>query len=192
MTSKPSTPPAKKIADAADGIEELTRTQKFAGPEARWVNFGGTRPGVVPAGTDGSRQDLQVYENTVAVVESGSGHSQVIVGTLVRAGDLWRLIDLPKSMAHAQASTAPEGFFFQASLARRAEADVPVTGGLSPEIQQLVNELEQIDKDLSAASTLDTVAPLNARRADVLEKLASKFTAADEQATLAAAARRHR
>ncbi len=140
----------KKIADAAGGIEELARSQKFVGPEARWVNFGGTRPGVVPAGTDGSRQDLQVYENTVAVVESGGGHSQVIVGTLVRAGDLWRLIDLPKSMADAQASTAPEGFFFQASLARRAEADVPVTGGLSPEIQQLVEQLEQIDKRLAA------------------------------------------
>jgi thiol-disulfide isomerase/thioredoxin len=173
----------KKISDATVGIEELAKSQKFVGPAARWVNFGGTRPGVVPAGTDGLRQDLQVYENTVAVIESEGGHSQVILGTLVRSGDLWRIIDLPKSVTDAQASTEPEGFFFQASLARRSEADIPVTGGLSPEIQQLVNELEQTDRDLAAASTLEAMAPLNARRADVLEQLASKATAAEDQAT---------
>jgi thiol-disulfide isomerase/thioredoxin len=107
----------------------------------------------------------------------------VIVGTLVRAGDLWRLIDLPKSMADAQASTAPEGFFFQASLARRAEADVPVTGGLSPEIQQLVEQLEQIDKRLERATTLEELAPLNIQKADLLEKLAGKATTPEDQAT---------
>ncbi|MHB0956186.1 MAG: redoxin domain-containing protein [Pirellulaceae bacterium] len=173
----------KKIADAAQGIEELAKSQTFVGQDARWVNFGGTRPGVVPAGTDGSQLDLQVYENTVAVIESEGGHGQVIIGTLVRAGDLWRIVDLPRSMADAQAGTMPEGFFFQASLARRAEADVPVTGGLSPEIQQLVDELERIDRELSQATTLDTLAPLNAQRADVLEKLASKATGPEEEAT---------
>ena len=49
------------------------------------MNFGGTRPGVVPAGTDGLEQDLQVYENAVAVIEADGGHDQVIIGTLVRS-----------------------------------------------------------------------------------------------------------
>ena len=129
---------SKKIADTTAGIEELARSQKFVGPEARWVNFGGTRPGVVPAGTDGLQQDLQVYENTAAMIDSQSGHSQVIMGTLVRAGDLWRIIDSPKSIADAAGEHGTGGVLLSGFLARRAEADVPVTGGLSPEIQQLV------------------------------------------------------
>ena len=49
-------------------------------------------------------------------------------------------------------------------------------GGLSPEIQDLVNKLEQIDSDLAAAKTPAAQAPLNAQRADLLEKLADKAT----------------
>ena len=74
----------------------------------------------------GAQRDLHVYENVAAVIESGGNHNQVIIGTLVRAGDVWRLIDLPRSISDAQASTAPEGFFFQ------AVADAPRARPMSP------------------------------------------------------------
>ena len=57
--AKQATELGKKIADTQAGIEEFVRSQEFVKPESRWVNFGGTRPGVVPAGTDGSEQDLR-------------------------------------------------------------------------------------------------------------------------------------
>jgi len=43
------------------------------------VNFGATHPGIVPAGTEGLEQDLEVYENAVAVTEADGGHDQVII-----------------------------------------------------------------------------------------------------------------
>ena len=52
-----------------------------------WVQFSANRPGVVPAGTDDSTKDLRVYENVVAIVESGGKHGQVQIGTLVQVGD---------------------------------------------------------------------------------------------------------
>ena len=39
-----------------------------------------------------------VYENVSAVVETAGKHSQVVVGTLIRAGDAWRVIDLPQNL----------------------------------------------------------------------------------------------
>ena len=54
------------------------------------------RPGTVPAGTDGSTKDLVVYENAVAVAESGGKHMQLQLGTLVRVGDTWRLTSAPQ------------------------------------------------------------------------------------------------
>jgi len=173
----------EKIAAAASGFENLVRRQKFVSDTTRWVNFGATRPGVVPAGTDESEQDLEVYENASALVETDGTHAQVIVGTMVRTANGWRVIDLPHSLEDAQASSIPSGFFFEASLARRADADVPVTGGLSPELQKLIGELEIIDNDLATASTLDQQATLNAKRADVLEKLANLATNDEERAT---------
>ena len=174
---------AKKVADATAGIEELAHSQEFVDAKARWVNFGGTRPGVVPAGTDGLQQDLQVYENAVAVIELDGGHDQVVIGTLIRTGDAWRLIDLPRSIADAQNTTGVEGFFFQGPFARREPTDVSVPGGLSPEIQALINGLEQIDRDLSAAQTPAAPAPLNAQRAELLEKLADKANTPEEKIT---------
>ncbi len=44
---------AKKIADTAAGFEDLLKRADIVTGDSRWVNFGGTRPGVVPMGTDG-------------------------------------------------------------------------------------------------------------------------------------------
>lgn len=170
----------QKLAATTDGLEKLVRSQEIVPGDARWVNFGGTRPGIVPAGTEGAQRDLYVYENVAAVVESGGQHNQIVLGTLVRVGDVWRLIDLPRSITEAQASTAPEGFFFQAVL-RRVASDVPAAEGLSTQVQQLLGELEQIDKDLLEAETVEAMAPLNAHRADILEKLASEATTEEDR-----------
>ncbi len=172
-----------KVSAAASGFETLAHRQQFVDDKARWLNFGGTRPGIVPAGTEGSERDLVVYENVSAVIASNETHSQVIIGTLVRVGDAWRLIDLPKSLVDAQANTAPEGFFFTAVLTNRSDQDAATVGGLSPEVQNLLGELEGIDKDLSSPQDPESLARLNARRADLLDKLAKNAKDAEEKAT---------
>ncbi len=100
-----------KISAAAGGVEALARRQQFVDEKTSWVNFGGVRPGVVPAGTEGSQLDLVVYENVSAMISSADTHSQVIIGTLVRVGDAWRMIDLPRSLVDAQANTAARRLF---------------------------------------------------------------------------------
>ncbi len=175
---------AKKLEAAVGGIGTLLNSQKFVTATTRWINFGATRPGVVPAGTEGQKQDLQVYENTAAVVEADGTHNQVIIGTLVKSGDVWRLISLPQSMSDGDANSVADGFFFQGPLARRADTEVPVSGGLDPELQKLIGELEAIDKQLQEEGELPKVAELNAQRVDVLEKLASKTQGEDQEAWL--------
>ena len=90
---------AKKIAETAAGFEELLRRQDFVDQrlhvgEFRWH---ATRSGACRHRW-GRSAICVVYENAVAVIESGGTHNQVIIGTLVQAGDVWRLIDLPKSI----------------------------------------------------------------------------------------------
>jgi len=171
----------KKLADTTSGLEELVRTQEFVKPDAHWVNFGSTRPGVVPAGTDGLAQDLLVYENAVAVVEAEGGHDQIVIGTMIRTGDAWRLISLPRSLTDMQTTASSDGFFFPGPLAPQGGAELAATGGLSPEIQDLINQIEQVDADLAAAATLAALAPLNARRADLLERLVGLVTSPEDK-----------
>jgi len=161
----------EKVAAASKGFAEAARKQTVVGKRSEWVNFGASQPGIVPAGNEGSTKDVVVYDNVAAVVETDKKHTQLVVGTLVKVGDVWRLIDLPKNLT-GDAVAAP-GYFFQGQLlARRAEAggeNEPM--GVSPEMQKLITDLEKVDKALMAARGANEQAELNTDRTKLLTKL---------------------
>lgn len=160
---------AEKIAPLSKEFKTLVARQKAVTPETKWTQFSGTRPGVVPAGTDGSSKDLRVYENVVAIVQTGETHGQVQIGTLVQVGDVWRVIDLPQVTSDGQAEVASPGFFFQASIVRRGPSANVETG---EESQKLLAELEKLDQEVDQATTPQKQAELNARRAELLKQIA--------------------
>jgi thiol-disulfide isomerase/thioredoxin len=161
----------QKIAGLADKFAALAGRQQVVGPETEWVQFSGMRPGVVPAGTAGSTKDVRVYENVVAVVATGNKHGQVQIGTLVAVGDAWKLIDLPQPLAEGQAEVPASGFFFQASLVNRPDAGL---GQPAEAAQQLLGELEQLDTAAAQATRPEQQAEFNAKRADLIEKIAAQ------------------
>lgn len=160
-----------KLAAAASEFRTLMARQKVVTPQAKFINFGGTRPGIVPAGTDGSTRDVVVYENVAALIEAGGQHQQIYIGTMVRKGNVWRLIDVPHVTADNE--VAMTGYFFRASLTRQAEPDMAATEGPSEKLQQLMAELEKIDQAI-ATSTGSQREQLNDRRFDLLQKLADE------------------
>jgi thiol-disulfide isomerase/thioredoxin len=95
-------------------------------------------------------------------------------------GDAWRVIDLPQVVSEAQADVAPSGLFFQASLARRAGSTEP---GTDEEGQALLSELEKLDQAADPAAPLQQQAEANARRAELLRKIAKAAGAPEDRAT---------
>src|SRR5690606_6432982 len=57
------------VADAAAQFSEWASGQNVVSSKSKWTNFGAEKPGLVPAGTEGSEKDLIVYENVVALLE---------------------------------------------------------------------------------------------------------------------------
>lgn len=161
---------AERIADLSAKFEKAAAQQKAVEPSARWLQFSGHQPGLVPAGTDGSTKDVRAYENAVAVVESGGKHGQVQIGTLVETAGGWRVIDPPLGAADGEAELAASGFFFHGPAASRAGG--ASAGAASEQIQKSLSELEKLDASLAQAAGLEEKATLNARRADLLEQIA--------------------
>jgi thiol-disulfide isomerase/thioredoxin len=172
---------AEKIKKASEGFADFIKKQKVVTAKSEWINFGGSQPGVLPAGTEGSTKDLIVYDNVAAVIDTDGKTSQLPIGALVKVGDVWRLIDLP-AVSDDLASAGPPGYFFQAPLPKTVETSLPVEQGLSQEMQKLITDLEKVDKDLIAAKTPVAQGRLNAARADIMEQLAAKAANAEERA----------
>ena len=166
---------ASRIKAAEDGIEPLAKSQSMVTSQAKWLHFGGTRPGVIPSGADGATEDLVAYDNAAAIIDTEGKHGQVSIGTLVRVGDGWRVIDLPKSEASA-------GFFYT-SVDRAPDVLEGDAGGVNEAMQSLLGELEKIDKQLTESADSASLAKLNRTRADVLEKIAAQASSDEERAT---------
>jgi thiol-disulfide isomerase/thioredoxin len=172
-----------KVAVAGRTFAEAAAKQRLVTPKSEWIHFGANKPGVVPAGTDGATKDIIVYDNVTAVVETGAKqHGQLVIGTIVKVGDAWKMFDLPKNLSGEQtAGQAAVGYFFLAAFDTKSETETPMAAGaVSAEMQKLTADLERLDKQLAAATTTAEQARLNAHRADLLDKIISA-AAADQR-----------
>ncbi len=158
-----------KADRGARDFKALAERQKSVGPNARWVQFAASPPGTVPTGTDGSTKDVVVYENAVAMFEQENRGGQLMVGTLVRVGDAWRLVELPSVGDEGEAIAQSTGNFFTPG---GTAADMGVaSANIGAETQELVSQLENIDAKMASAKEESEIASLQKSRADTVEKL---------------------
>jgi len=160
---------AVKAERAADDFKALATKQTAVGKDSRWVQFAASPPGVVPANTDGSTQDVTVYENAVAMFETGDKSGQLMVGTLIKVGDAWRLVELPSVGGEDEAIAQTTGIFFKPGGSAMPAATA--TAAIGEQTQKLVTELEAVDQQLTQAKQDKEVAELHEKRAFTVERL---------------------
>jgi len=158
-----------KLARAATEFSTLAKEQQGVAAGARWVQFASTIPGIVPAGTEESTQDIRVYENAVAMYEDAGKSGQVLVGTIVQSGNAWRLLDLPQVVGDDQSLAQSPGIFF--TPGGTAATATSARSAMGADTQALVSALEKIDSQLAAATNVTDQAELNRKRVDIVEKL---------------------
>lgn len=173
---------AEKVTAAPAQFSEIAKKQKSISADSEWIYFGGTRPGVAPAGVNGSTKDVIIYDNVSAVIETKGKHSQVAVGTLVRVDEGWRVIEAPRSLLDGEQGQGAGGYFFQVAMLPRQANEGGAEGGLTKEMQQLVNDLDRLEKEASKATTPQQQAKQHAERADILEKLTRAAPNEEERA----------
>ena len=165
----------KKLSDADDRFATAVRKNRDLADNAEWVHFGGSLPSVACAGVDGLTKDLYVYNNVGAVIRRGEKHSQIMIGTLVRVGDAWRLMDVPESLGGG----AETSQILSAGMRREPIVD-DSADGMDAATRELATALSKIDTQLASASARERSA-LHARRAQTLRQLIERSKGADRE-----------
>ncbi|MEZ6098002.1 MAG: thioredoxin-like domain-containing protein [Pirellulaceae bacterium] len=173
----------QRVANAPKLFASAVKRQRIVGPKTAWVHFGATRPGVLPAGTDGSSKDITVYENVVAMVENDGKHVQLPIGTLVKVQNGWRAIDIPTALMEEKERLVANGYFLQAAGGLDPSLTAAPADAISAETEKLAASLQKVEADLQKASTPADVKRLNDARFDVLQQLATAARSAEERDT---------
>jgi thiol-disulfide isomerase/thioredoxin len=155
-----------RVQSAQKAFAELSKNQKTISEDAKFVDFGASRPATVPAGTNGSTGDVTVYENVSALVETGSDHVQVYLGTLMAVDNGWRLVDVPSL------DDAGSAAFSLIAASSVGAAPATPAGAPTEKMQPLMEKLQKLDLD-AAKLPLDKQGPITAERVKVLEELAA-------------------
>jgi hypothetical protein len=169
----------ERVAAAPDGFAAGVKNS-LVGPDAQFTDFGGLRPGMIPAGTRGSTQEFMVYENVWAMVVSDGKHQQLQLGTLVYTDGGWRLVEAPTGGDQNQVAG---GFFFRPTGGGGSGGGggpLPTSGAPSEEMQQVLAAMEKLDSQMSSASS-EQLAKLSAQRAEYLQRLAELSPTRGEQ-----------
>jgi TolA-binding protein/peroxiredoxin len=164
---------ATKLNAATRQFAILMGRQKSVSAKTGWVHFAANKPALVPAGTEGSKSDLVVYENVMAMIETDGKPDQMPVGTIVKVADLWRLIDVPPITG---ATDKPEGLTVFIPFREPTQGVDETAGAPSAKVQELIDEVQKLDGEINKAAPAQQV-KLNERRADALEQIIAEMDA---------------
>ncbi|MBC7854138.1 MAG: TlpA family protein disulfide reductase [Pirellulaceae bacterium] len=171
-----------RIDASLKNFADRCEAQKLISAKSEWIHFGASRPAVIPAGTDGNTKDLTIYDDASAVVETPTGkekkHSQLMIGSMVKVGDGWRVLGLPENIELTK--TASFRLLAPSNAAGGSGEPVAGTGDLSPESRKLYDELETLEKSLASA-TPEKQTEIHDKRADILSKLIKSANSAEER-----------
>lgn len=136
------------VADPAVKLKNSVSDSKVIHAKTVWMQFDASPPGAVPADRYKTPADLFVYENVMAIVDSGNPQQSglVSVGELLRVGDVWKLTTFPQPMeGNRELPLGPIMFHDQGAVAGDGAApDVPA---ISAEVQKLIDRLKKLSEN---------------------------------------------
>ncbi len=170
------------VSDPGKKMTSIRSRSKVLSSQSRWRNFDSSSPpGTIPVEDGKATQDLTVYANAMAIIETGGKTGFVQIGEMVRVGDVWKLTQIPHPLEGDSPQVSVGGILMQptfASAASLAASNTTVT----PQMQKLLGELQELDRNSPAPTAgRAALARYNSKRADLLSKLVEKSGSDEER-----------
>ena len=169
---------AEKLRDAATKFNSFASSQRQINSSTKWNQFSTARPNVVPAGTDGLKRDILIYNLASGLFTSGRDESkfgQLSVGTLIEVSpNKWRLTELPE-FAKEKVVVSNGNLFYPPPELTAPE----IVGEQNTEITKLFAALQSVEEKLKSARTDVEKYRLEKEHGQILLQLALKIDKKD-------------
>ncbi|MBD3675095.1 MAG: redoxin domain-containing protein [Planctomycetaceae bacterium] len=138
-----------------------------------WLRYDAGLPGVIPVDDEKAKQELQVYENTRALMENDGKVDLLQIGELVLVGKTWKLASFPRPINQDSGPIEFGGILLRPSqTASSGEVMAPTAN--SEEARALLDELQELDENSPRLEDgVEALGAYNKKRADILQKLVS-------------------
>jgi thiol-disulfide isomerase/thioredoxin len=150
-----------RLRKARTGFLSMARGQKSISAKAQFVDAGNGRPQMMPAGTLGNKRDVMVYDQASTFFDSDGG-KQLALGTLVKVGDGWKMVELPE-VVDPKKPLASGGAFFPLPT---YGSSVSSTDLDDRKLSQLFDSLTKVESGLKTAKGV-AVEKLEKQKADI-------------------------
>lgn len=133
---------------------------------AEWVQWGNGRPSMCAAGTEGNANNVICFDHASGVYQSGKEFGQVAVGTIIKVGDVWRLVELPELVSEGRPINNGGVLF---PLDNNVPPPVPDDFDTpDPGLAKLFKSIGELDDALAAATKGSEIAKLHQQKADAM------------------------
>jgi peroxiredoxin len=167
------------VADSGRKMQTIATNSKILNENSKFTRADNLTPASIPAEKGKLRDDLFVYENAMAILDSGGKPGLVQIGELVRVGDVWKLTQIPQPIEGN--ATMAGGILMQPTLAATVAAASESAPG-SAEVQKVLAELQKLDQESPPPTAgAAKLTEYNAKRADILSRLVAASTTDDER-----------
>ncbi len=149
LSGKVGSAVAKRLEAAKRGFDAMVRGQNQISSKSKFVHSGNGQPGVAAASkAEGISKDITCYDHASTVFENGGKFGNLSLGTVVRVGSNWRLMELPE-VVDPKKPISNGGVLFPMQM---IEADFgPGEGGpINNTLVKLFENLDKTDKDIVA------------------------------------------
>ncbi len=167
------------VADSGRKIQAIETSSKILNENSKFTRADNLTPASIPAEKGKLRDDLFVYENAMAIVDSAGKPGLVQIGELVRVGDVWKLTQIPQPIEGN--ATMAGGILMQPTLAATVAAASENAPG-SAEVQKVLAELQKLDQESPPPTAgAAKLTEYNAKRADILSRLVAASSTDEER-----------
>jgi len=167
---------AREILAVTDALPEKIQKISSSGQinsSTEWLRYDAGMPGVIPVDAGKAKQELQVYENTRALMENDGKVDLLQIGELVLIGKTWKLASFPQPIDQDSGPIEFGGILLRPSQTS-GSGEVMAPAANSQEARDLLDELQKLDENSPRLEDgVEALGAYNRKRADILQKLVS-------------------